>query len=223
MNVNSWSPDGRRFAYVTYEPVGTAAVSAPWAHADVGDVSVKGDALSEGAGGFSVTGTLDVWGKADGCHFVYRPVTGDVTLIARVVSTENTNNHAKAGVMVRESLDAGAREACMVVTPVDGTQFLRRKEAGGLTTNTNPGLARGTLPRWVKLVRKGDTFTAFESADGTAWVEAGTDSVPMPAAVFVGVLSSSHQKEVTNTSKLDHVSVSAEATPGGPPGSRPPM
>jgi hypothetical protein len=169
-------------------------------------VAVKGGArLADGT--FTITGTLDIWAKADGFHFVYRPLDGDGQVVARVTAVENTNNHAKAGVMIREALDPGARHATMVVTPVDGTQFLRRKEAGGLTTNTNPHRDRGKLPYWVKLVRKGDEFSAYESPDGQEWFLAGTDTVAMGRRVFVGLVASSHQAKVTNTSTLDHVEV----------------
>jgi hypothetical protein len=218
INVNSWSPDGRRFAYVSYERLGPGAgapaaraLPDPWADRDVGDASVAGSARAEG-GVFTVTGTLDIWGQADGFHYVYQPLEGDVEIVARVTAVQNTNPHAKAGVMVRESLAADARHATMVVTPVDGTQFLRRKEAGKPTTNTNPRRDRGRLPYWVKLVRAGDTFRAYESADGQNWSLAGTDTVPMGRRAFVGLVASSHQRAVTNTSTLDHVSVT---TPGG--------
>jgi predicted amidohydrolase len=176
----------------------------PWSHKDIGDVSVPGDArFADGT--FTITGTLDIWGKADGFHFVYQPLDGDAEIIARVTAVENTNQHAKAGVMIRESLKADARHATMVVTPVDGTQFLRRHEPGGLTTNTNPERHRGQLPYWVKLVRKGDEFTAYESADGQDWVRADTDTVPMSGRVYIGLVASSHQKMVTNTSKITNV------------------
>jgi hypothetical protein len=107
--------------------------------------------------------------------------------------------------MIRETLDPDARHATMVVTPVDGTQFLRRKQAGDLTTNTNPGRDRGRLPYWVKLVRRGDQFRAYESADGQDWILADSDTVVMARRVFVGLVASSHQRQVTNTSTLDHV------------------
>jgi hypothetical protein len=206
INVNSWSPDSQRFAYVSYEPVYPAGPKDPWSHRDIGDVSTKGMAqLKDDV--HTITGTLDIWGKADGFHYVYQPFEGDGQIVARVTATQNTNEHAKAGVMFRESLDPGARHATMVVTPVDGTQFLRRKEAGNITTNTNPGRNRGTLPCWVKLVRKGDSFTAYESLDGKDWLLAGTDTVALGRKAYVGLVSSSHQKLVTNTSKLDNVSV----------------
>jgi Tol biopolymer transport system component len=213
INVNSWSPDSRRFAYVSYAPAGgrpqapaqaAAALPGSWSARDVGDVAVPGSARHD-SGTFTLTGTLDIWAKADGFQFAYRALDGDGQIIARVTAVQNTNPHSKAGVMIRETLDPAARHATMVVTPVDGTQFLRRKQPGGLTTNTNPGRDRGKLPYWVKLVRQGDRFSAYESADGSQWILAGSDTVVMDRRVLVGLVASSHQRQVTNTSTLDHV------------------
>jgi regulation of enolase protein 1 (concanavalin A-like superfamily) len=187
-----------------------SSLPAPWSHNDVGAVAVKGDGrFADGI--FTLTGTLDIWGKADGFHYVYRPLDGDGQIVARVTAVENTNQHAKAGVMVRESLAADARHATMVVTPVDGTQFLRRVVAGEVTTNTNPGRNRGVLPYWVKLVREGDKFSAYESSDGKDWVLAGTDTVAMGKQALIGIVASSHQAMITNTSKIDHVSLAPES------------
>src|SRR5438876_8844966 len=104
----------------------------PWKHQDIGAVEVKGGASFE-AGVFHLKGTLDTWGTNDGFHFVWRPMRGDGEIVARVVSVENTMNHAKAGVMFRESLASDAKHAEACVTPVDGTQFLARIENGGKT------------------------------------------------------------------------------------------
>jgi hypothetical protein len=207
LNVNSWSPDSRRFAYVSYAPpLESSNLPAPWSSRDIGVVAVPGSA-HEKEGTFTLTGTLDIWGKSDGFRFVHRPLDGDGQIIARVTAVQNTQEHAKAGVMIRESLAPDSRHATMVVTPADGTQFLRRKETGEVTINTNPGRNQGTMPYWVKLVRQGDRFTAYESTDGEKWVMADSDTVSMPRRVFLGLVASSHQKEVTNTSTLDHVDV----------------
>jgi regulation of enolase protein 1 (concanavalin A-like superfamily) len=175
---------------------------------------VAGDArLDDGA--YTMTGTLDIWGKADGFHFAYRPIDGDGTITARVLAVQNTNNHAKGGVMIRESLAADSRHATMVVTAVDGTQFLRRKEAGGLTTSTGPRRDRGVFPYWVRLVRAGDEFRAYESPDGKDWVLVGTETIPIGRRAYVGLTASSHQKAVANTVKIDRVAVETQKSSEG--------
>jgi hypothetical protein len=104
INVNSWSPDSRRFAYVSYARSGVrpqaqaeATLPDPWSARDVGDVAIQGSARHDD-GRFILTGTLDIWGKADGFHFAYQALEGDGQIVARVTAVQNTNPHAKAGV-----------------------------------------------------------------------------------------------------------------------------
>lgn len=177
-----------------------------WKHQDVGVVEVKGGATF-GGGVFTLQGTLDTWGTNDGFHFVWQPWRGDGQIVARVLTLENTASHAKAGVMFRESLAANARHAQACVTPVDGTQFLTRAETGGKTTSAKTGADKGKLPYWVKLVRTGNTFSGFESADGEQWRLIGSTNVAMSAQVYVGLTTSSHQKTNLCQATLDKVAV----------------
>ncbi len=181
-------------------------LAAPWKHKDIGAVEVKGGAaLSDGV--FTLKGTLDTWGTNDGFHFVWQPMHGNGQIVARVLAVENTQNHAKAGVMIRESLAANARHAQACVTPVDGAQFLARVETGRPTASAHTGLNKGKLPYWVKLVRAGNTFTGYESTDGAEWTRVGSTNIVMKADVFVGLTTSSHQKTNLCTATLDKVLV----------------
>ena len=112
------------------------------------------------------------------------------------MAVEDTMNHAKAGVMFRESLAADAKHAAAAVTPVDGAQFLARTETGGKATVAKTGLDKGKLPCRVKLVRTGDKFSGFESADGEKWTLIGPTNVMMSQQAYVGLVTSSHQKTI---------------------------
>jgi regulation of enolase protein 1 (concanavalin A-like superfamily) len=184
-------------------------LSGPWKHQDIGAVEVKGSAAFA-QDVFTLKGTLDTWGTNDGFHFVWQPLQGDGQIVARVLTVENTFNHAKAGVMFRESLAADAKHAQACVTPVDGTQFLARTETGGKTTSAKTGLDKGKLPYWVKLVRAGEKFSGYESADGEKWTLIGSTNLTMNSQAYVGLVTSSHQKTILCTATLDKVAV----TPG---------
>ena len=107
-----------------------------------------------GTGVFTVTGAgADIQGTADAFHFVYVSASGDCTLVARVSSEQNIDPWSKAGVMIRESLDAGAANAFIGVTPGNGATWQCRTNSGGGTSwNNTAGLS---APYWVKLVRSG--------------------------------------------------------------------
>jgi hypothetical protein len=74
---------------------------------DIGDAGVTGFAPQQG-GVWTVGGAgADVWGNADGAHFVHQASTDSVNIIARVDDMQDTNPFAKAGVMVRQSMRPG--------------------------------------------------------------------------------------------------------------------
>jgi hypothetical protein len=163
---------------------------AGWQQRDVGS-SVSGfGAIS--CAKFAVTGGgSDIWGTADGFHFLFRPFTGDGQIVARVSTISAKSPWAKSGVMFRATLDPGSPHAFMALTTGNGAAFQRRLAAGGVSVHTQgPNVA---APYWVKLVRAGNTLTGFISGDGVNWGAAiGTDTVPMPPDLLAGLAVTSH-------------------------------
>jgi len=98
---------------------------SPWINQDVGSTGAAGSA-SYGSGTFTVRGSgADIWDVADAFQFVYQPLSGDGQIIARVLSVQNTNTYAKAGVMLRESLTAGSRHVILDALPGGAIEFRR--------------------------------------------------------------------------------------------------
>jgi hypothetical protein len=122
-----------------------------------------------------------------------------------VSSVQNTDPYAKAGVMIRESSAANSRHAMIDVTPGAGAEFIRRLATGGTSTNIRTlGIA---APYWLKLVRAGNTFTAYHSADGVNWILNKTDTITMATEVSIGLAITSHTTTSVNTSVFDNVTV----------------
>src|SRR4029453_8723191 len=89
----------------------TAVLPAPWADRDIGSVGGAG-AAGFASGTYTVIGGgADIWGSADAFHFAYQTLVGDGQITARVGTQESTAGWAKAGVMIRESLNANAKQA----------------------------------------------------------------------------------------------------------------
>jgi len=195
---------------------GGGTVPAPWSDADVGDVGIAGSA-SYTAPTFTVNGAgADVWGTADALNFVYQPLSGDGSIVARVASVQNVNAWTKAGVMIRGSLSAGSAQAFMLVSSGKGVAYQRRLSDGATSVSTTGSTS--VAPRWVKLTRSGSTITAFESANGTTWTQVGSSTFTLPASVLVGIGVSSHVRGVNATATFDNVSVT---TGGGQSASLP--
>jgi regulation of enolase protein 1 (concanavalin A-like superfamily) len=187
-----------------------ADLPPPWQHQDIGPVTVPGAARATD-GVFTLQGTLDIWGATDGCHFAWQKLNGDVTIVARVLSVENTQGHAKGGLAIRQSLAADSKQASMVDTPADGTQFLSREEAGGKTMSQKTALNKGVMPYWVKLVRQGDKFTGYESTDGREWTQTGTATIKMADEIYIGLVASSHVKDKLCEAAFDNVSIGKDS------------
>jgi regulation of enolase protein 1 (concanavalin A-like superfamily) len=169
----------------------------PWAHADIGSVGVPGSAqYADGSFTVSASGA-DVWGNADAFHFVYQPWTGDGSVVSRVASVTNANSWSKAGVMFRESLTPGSAHAFILVSVAKGVAYQRRDTTGGASVSTTGSMS--APPRWVRLDRSGNTFSAYESADGIAWKLVGTDTIPMAQQIYVGIAVTSHDNTRTTT------------------------
>ena len=77
--------------------------------------------------------------------------------------------------------------------------------AGGESTSTAGTLS--TSPRWVKLQRNGNLFSAYESADGVNWTLVGTDSIAMGTTVYIGLAVTSHSTGAAATCTFDSVTI----------------
>jgi probable HAF family extracellular repeat protein len=199
---------------ITAPPPPAGSLPAPWSTRDIGAVGVAGSA-SHATGTFTVKGAgADVWGTADAFRFVYQSLPGDGDIVARVASVQNVAAWVKAGVMIRQGLDAGSAHAFMLVSAARGLAFQRRTQAGGTSTHTSGGT--GTAPAWVKLARRGQTITASRSADGVAWSQVGQATIALTGSVYVGLAVSSHDTTRTATALFDQVKVTqAAALPAG--------
>jgi uncharacterized repeat protein (TIGR03806 family) len=185
----------------------TAAVwPANWSHADIGKVGLAGEASYLNGQFDLIASGEDIWETNDAFHFAYKPLDGDGQIVARVVSMQYTDPWAKAGVMFRENISPGSKHALMAVTAGGGAAFQWRA-----TENNSSGNADGPscqIPYWVKLVRSGDTFTGYISADGENWRRVDSVTIPMEKKIYVGLALSAHNNSALNSSLFDNVTVS---------------
>ncbi len=186
-------------------------IPAPWQHADIGAVGAEGDAIFND-GKFTVFGSGgDIHGQSDKFQYAYQQATGDCELIVRVASIESTNAGAKAGVMIRETLDTDSRHFSMFLTPAEGARYSQRTNTGGFTGATNQtGL---TAPYWLRIKRAGTFFTGAYSADGVTWTPLGTQSFSMPATLYIGMAVTGKNTGVLSAAAFDNVSITAQTPP----------
>jgi hypothetical protein len=137
-----------------------------WIAADVGNPKLAGRTEVEPGGNYVIRGAgKDIWDVSDQCHYVSTAWRGDGMIVARAMGTavnqDGTGPHewCKAGVMFRDSTDANAASASVLVTPQHGVLFTCRLTPGAKAEQQSAG-GVGT-PCWIALMRKGDTFTGY--------------------------------------------------------------
>jgi hypothetical protein len=137
-------------------------------------------------GGYAIgvdqTGAGGNSGRSDGFYFLAMPHAGDVTITARVMAgpdSSDTNRDdagRQAAVIIRESLDQDSRFVMMDLTSGGGAELQARTKASDVAAVTDAGLSDPSLrPVWLRVVRKGNTFTGFisEDKDGKTFKQAG--------------------------------------------------
>jgi hypothetical protein len=205
------------------EAVLTLTSGRDWTRHGVGALSLwfRGYPLSVGSfvegpvGTFTMTGSgADIWGTADQFHFAYKILTGPGTITARVNSVQNTDGWAKAGVMIRETLEPGSKHAFACVTPSNGVASQGRTETDGASYNT--GQAGIAAPHWVRLERDvAGNFTVSHSTDGSNWQQvqgAVPENIPMSADVYIGLALTAHNADATCQAVFSNVTITGNTT-----------
>jgi uncharacterized protein (TIGR02246 family) len=188
--------------------LGAPALPEGWQSQDI-DTTGGSAAESDGTWTISADGA-DIWDNSDHFHYVYRELTGDAVMIARVVDNgTGSNTWAKGGVMIRQSLEPGSINVMGAITggSGDGGTFQWRpvKDEGCSSSQT----LIIAPPYWVRLVRAGNTFTCYMSADGVDWAQEGADpvTIEMTDPVLIGLAVTSHAAGEVRTFTFDNVRV----------------
>jgi hypothetical protein len=148
----------------------------------------------------------------DEFHYLYKSITGDSTIIARVTALGTAQQYAKAAVMFRETTNDDSKYVRIDIHPTgsNGTEWGVRATTTGTTTSQN---YTGPAPVWwVKSVRIGNTFSQWSAPDSSGapgtWTQRGaTQTVSMPSTILVGLATCAHSA-TTVTATYDHVTVS---------------
>ncbi len=173
---------------------------------------------------FDITSAgTDVYQATDQFRFVYRQLTGDGSITAKIDYQQPTHQSAKAGVMIRVGTDAGAMQAYMATLPGAGNttstprqvEWSYRTPAGDATARSQ-AITPTTASTWVRVTRKGDVFTGEYSADGLTWVNTSITTTPqtivMGSAVNVGLIVCSHVATTAGEAKFSNVKTTGNVT-----------
>ncbi|HUT46042.1 MAG TPA: PA14 domain-containing protein, partial [Sedimentisphaerales bacterium] len=216
--------DNNKQGYSKYsETELTLTASRDWTEEGVAELSIwfRGNPASVGSfvegpvGTYTMTGSgTDIWTEADEFHFAYKTLTGVGTIQAQVLSVDNTDPWAKAGIMIRETLDAGSKFAAVYITPGNGCHYQARTETDvAATSDTAVQTAEQTAitaPYWIKLERDfAGNFRCYYSANGTTWqtMSWNPQNIPMSSNIYIGLAVTSHNNNATCQGKFSNVTI----------------
>ncbi|MCU0914785.1 MAG: discoidin domain-containing protein [Planctomycetes bacterium] len=206
-----YSEAGREFSPVQNWTVNGADTLRLWVRGNPVAYVDNAGTITMSAGGH------DIWDNADDFRLAHKTLNGNGSVVVRVESLVNTNAWAKAGVMIRQSLDADSKFAYMIVSATSGVSCGWRQQTGGTCGSATQ--ANVAAPQWVKLTRASDAFSAQYSADGKTWVDLknadGTvvsTTVTMTGPVFVGLCVTSHSTAAVTTAVMSGAATTGNVT-----------
>lgn len=126
-----------------------------------------GSSIDLGNGRWNVTGSgYDIWGTSDSFHFLPFEKTNDITVTLFSESFENSHTWAKAGLMIRDTLDQNSAQASLFTTGAQYVAFQTRDVAGATSNNYHTNY--GTHRVWLRLTKEGNTITAYVKNENDA-------------------------------------------------------
>ena len=162
---------------------------------DIGGVQAEGQACNDN-GFYTVSGSgADIWGANDEFRYIYTNQEGDVEIIAKVNSVQNTNAWAKAGPMIRASSASNSAMAIVLQRPDNQVGFQWRVAAGNNATWTGSLVGGTATTKFLRLTREGDLFQAYYSTSTSngPWTQiGGAVNISMNANALVGLAVTSH-------------------------------
>lgn len=166
---------------------------------DIGDAANKpGSTEILPDGTVTIVGSgHDIWDTADGFRYVYIQTSGDFQMDVQITYFERVTQWAKAGLMARQSVDPGAKNALSTAAagkPGDmlGVQLTWRAETDGKTEELDYWALGGPTGfndgEWIRLKRAGNDYSASWSKDGKTWVaDYAKVTVEMKDPILVGM------------------------------------
>jgi hypothetical protein len=225
------SYDNNKQGYSNYSEVElTLNAVRDWTEEGVAELSIwfrgypasVGSFIESPVGTYTITATgADIWNDADQFHYAFKTLSGVGSIVAQVISVDNTDPWAKAGIMIRETLDAGSKFAAVYITPTnaDGTptqgcRFQARSDtdidATSDTSVATPEQMAITAPYWVKLDRDfAGNFRGYYSANGSTWqaMSWNPQNISMSSNVYVGLALTSHNNNATGQAVFSNVTI----------------
>jgi regulation of enolase protein 1 (concanavalin A-like superfamily) len=198
---------------ITIIPSDTAVAAlglpANWQSAGIGETPAGSAAFINNQFIIAGGGT-DIWNTADGFHFVYQKIAGNGSITALLISHEDSAVFAKAGIMIRESLNSNARNIALFLelscdVTCRSAAYMSHRISISDSTRVIANSADAPAPYWLRLSRNGNVVDGSISADGIVWQPVGSDTVSLADTLYYGMAVTSHSDSSMNLARFDNV------------------
>jgi Tol biopolymer transport system component len=201
----------------TFAPSAMAAVEFE-NHADVGDVRRAGSVVLDAWRGMHTVagGGANMWFTNDAFHFVWKKVSGDVTLAADI-SFEGAGGdpHRKACLMVRQNLSPGSAYADAALHG-DGLTSLQYRAAEGERTFEIQSAVSG--PRRLRIEKRGRYVSMSIARKGEDLHPAGGSfRLELADSFYVGLAVCAHSNDALERAVFTNVELGAAVQSGNRP------
>jgi Tol biopolymer transport system component len=174
---------------------------------DVGPATLAGSTTFDASRErYTIAGAgSNMWDARDEFQFVWKRMTGDFLIRARMKFTgSGTNPHRKIGVIIRQNLEPGSPYVDIAVHGDGLTSMQIRRTAGAETTQIMAPVAAANV---VQLERNGNTYTMRATWDGEPFSSEKETEVELGNEVYVGLFACSHDAGEIETAEFDNVRV----------------
>src|SRR6266851_2870195 len=179
-------------------------------HGDVGVVlhpgSVEYDATKRS---YTIAGSGEnVWFGSDAFQFVWKKMSGDVTLTADISFLgKGVNEHRKAVLMIRQSFDADSPYADAALHGSGLTSLQFREEKGAATHEIQANIS---APKRLRIEKRGAYFSMWlADASGEFRPAGGSTRIALKEPFYVGIGVCSHDKDVMERAVFSNVDLKA--------------
>jgi hypothetical protein len=198
----------RLLNYMETKSVTTDCQPSGFSNLDIGSPKLAGSAKQVESGWDLIASGADIWGESDQFHFLCKKLSGDFDIAIRIECFTPAHLYSKAGLMVRETLNADSPHLMFLVfadnsprnNNLGAHEMQFRSVAGGDCQAVYPAVKPPAPPEfpaafpnsWLRIQRRGDRFSAFASTDGSTWKLYGVQTLALPSPVYVGPALTSH-------------------------------
>jgi hypothetical protein len=182
---------------------------------DVGSVLHAGSADYDASKRtYAISGSGEnMWFAADAFQFAWKKMSGDVTLSADIsFLTKTGNEHKKAVLMLRQSLDADSIYADVALHASGLTSLQFRDEKGVVTREVQSSVSG---PKRLRIAKRGDYVYMALAADGDFEIAGGWLRIPLQGPFYVGLGVCSHDKDVVEQAIFSNVELTQPAPATG--------